>query len=45
MRNKNGNVHLFITLKFNSTLRRIGKATGAKMTAKAIGKLSVNKLI
>ena len=27
-----------ITSKLNSTFRRIGKATGAKMTAKAVGK-------
>ena len=37
MRNKNGYVHLFITLKLSSTFRRIGKAVSIKMTAKAVG--------
>ena len=34
-------VMYIITSKLNSTFRRIGKATGAKMTAKAVGKTHV----
>ena len=37
---KMANMHLFITLKSNSSFGAIAKATGIKMTAKAISKNS-----